>query len=526
MTEAGHDKGEGGQEAGGSGYFSREVLEGVPWALASKAFLFLAGFAGVAVVTRGLEDREKFGVLRLCTMTAEYLLLLSALGLNTAIARFVPELRVKENRRGLINLLSKIFVAQLCMFVVVSLVVYVFKENLDTWLFKQETHYLLLFTLLIVLGRLCKTLIEGTLVALFEIKTVAILAVIYSVLWVGLTAFFLSRSAEVQWVLIAQSSALFFVTVFGGVYVFRLIRSLDWHSSGPGIGRRRILAISVPRQMNQSATLLTQRYSEIALLAFFFGPEIMAIYEFGNYLPFTALTFFPMALHGLFTSGFADAYTRNPNCLGKLITSYYKVLMVMVLPVSAFGAFFATDLIVLIGGELMAPAGPVASAFFIINLLPMIAMPLSLAIVAKEKVLHMQPLTFLKILVNLTLDWLLIKEYGIWGACAAVALTFFITSPIRLYVASRLLGGIYFPGYFFARILVVLFVLAYLFSLVPIESVAVRIFGLGPAYMVVYLCLIRIFRLIKPDDIAELREFQFEKVNRLLELITGTRVAG
>jgi hypothetical protein len=35
MTDDGHDKGEGGQKAGESGYLSREVLESVPWALAS-----------------------------------------------------------------------------------------------------------------------------------------------------------------------------------------------------------------------------------------------------------------------------------------------------------------------------------------------------------------------------------------------------------------------------------------------------------------------------------------------------------
>lgn len=503
---------------GNNKFFSRELMENVPWAVGSKCVLFFVYVAASVIIVRGL-GKESYGIYRLCGNIAEYLFFVCCLGLNTALMRFVPELRVKGSKAGLIRLLAKTVLAQAFMLLPVGAFLYFIKPYLDDWLFKGDSHLLLLFSLALVAGRLGRTFTEDVLTALFRMRAVSIMAVVYGVLWLGATVVALDHyPQQPAAALLAQAGALFIISIVAAAILLKLLRELDWNASNEGIGKRRVLGIALPRQFNEIASLVTQRYSEIFFIGYFFTPEIVAIYELGNWLPFVVITFLPLALHKLFTSGFAEAYSRDPNCLGRLISSYYKALIVIVMPISAFGAFFASDAIRILYGEEMIESGSVASAFFVIHALSLISIPLSQAIVTKEKVLHVQPLIVMMVVVNLTLDWLLIPEYEIVGACVAVVATFALTIPIRLYVVSRLIGGIYFPMTFFLKMTFVLFSLAFLFSL-PVDSPNLLVLtGLTIAYGVAYLGLLRVLRLIHPNDVVEIREMGFAKLNRVLDL--------
>ncbi|MCF6285065.1 MAG: oligosaccharide flippase family protein [Candidatus Hydrogenedentes bacterium] len=499
-------------------FLSRELVGSIPWAIGSRFVLFFVYLLASVVIVRGL-GKESYGVYRLCTNIAEYLLIICCLGLNTALMRFVPELRVMKSKAGLTRLLTKTALSQVAMLLPVGLLLYALKPYLDDWLFKGNSHFLLLFTMVVLAGRLGRTFSEDVLTALFRMRAVSILAVVYGVLWLGVTVVALKYYPSPHTALLSQAGALFFVAIWGAIVLIKLLRGLDWTESTEGIGMRRVLGIALPRQLNQAASLITQQYSEIFFIGYFFVPGTVAIYEMGNWLPFVLITFLPMAVHKLFTSGFAEAYSRNPDCLGRLVTSYYKALILLVIPVSAFGAFFATDAIRVLYGEEMIEAGPVASAFFIIHLLPLISIPLGVALVTKEKILHMQPLLIMMIVVNLTFDWIFISRYGVVGACIAIVATFALTIPIRLYVVSRLIGGIYFPLRFFLKLLGLLLGLAFLFSLLVSSPGFVVLAALTIAYLVTYVALLRGLRLIHPDDIAEIREMGFTRLNRVLDAL-------
>jgi O-antigen/teichoic acid export membrane protein len=276
------------------------------------------------------------------------------------------------------------------------------------------------------------------------------------------------------------------------------------------------------------------KYSEIFFLAFAGGTTMVGIYDLGYTLPYTAVTFLPLAMLGLFTAAFAEAYVRDHSCLSRLITSYYKLLIVVSLPVAVIGAFFAPAAYHIIYSGEMDTAGRLASAFCILLMLPMINIPLSMALKAKEKVYNMLPMMLLQIAVNLTLDWLLIVHYrlGVWGGAAAVAGTFFITIAPRLLVARDLIGGIHFPGRFFLRMLGVLVLIAGVLFWITrqvqlfehFENVWINIgllLATGLAYLILFLLSIRLLRLIRPDDIAEFKALSIPRLNRFLKRVLG-----
>jgi O-antigen/teichoic acid export membrane protein len=504
----------------GGQFLSREVLKSVPWVVGARLILFFVSFGVSIVIVNGL-GRELYGVYKLAMLAAEYSILVCSLGLNTALMRFIPELRVKKSRAGLIRLLFKSILAQSVMLVLLGILLYVLKPLIDTYFFKSDSHFLLTLVVLLALGRLGRAFCDDVMTAMFRMQAVSILAVIHGILLLSVVFAALKYNPTPAAAMVAQSVSVLVIAVCGAVILFRLLRGLDWHESHEGIGTKRVLGIAFPRQLTQMSSLITQRYSEVFFIGFFFTPEIVADYELGNWFPFILITFLPQSVQNLFTSGFAEAYSRDPRCLGRLVSTYFKTLILLVVPVSAFGAFFAPDIIPAIYGEEMAAAGQVASAFFVIHLLSLISTPLGVAIITKEKSMQMQPLLIMMIIVNLAFDWFLISRYGITGACIAVVATFAVTIPIRLYIVSRLIGGVFFPMRFFLKMLVVLFGLALgLHTLVDAPGFF-GIAGLGIAYLIIYCLLLRWLRLIHSDDVAELRAMGFSKVNRVLALVVA-----
>jgi O-antigen/teichoic acid export membrane protein len=228
-----------------------------------------------------------------------------------------------------------------------------------------------------------------------------------------------------------------------------------------------------------------------------------------------------MALQTVFASGLAEAYVKDPGCLPRLTESLYKILILLSLPLASFGAFYAPQAVVLFYGKEMSEAGWVASAFCFVHLLPLIATPLAMAVGVKEKVKEFLPLLYLRVGVNLVLDWLLIPHFGILGALAAVVLTFALTFPFRLDLIRSVLGGFYFPWPFFLRFLVAGPALAAaVWFLVPKVNIP-GLLAVSLAYLVLFVLLLRFASLLRHEDVAELRALDFKKLNRLLDLLAG-----
>ena len=73
----------------------------------------------------------------------------------------------------------------------------------------------------------------------------------------------------------------------------------------------------------------------------------------------------------------------------------------------------------------------------------------------------------LQVTVNISLDIILIPQFGLMGAVAAVLLTFILTIPIRLLVIKRLIGGLWFPIKFFFKVILCCILVTIPFSLMP-----------------------------------------------------------
>ena len=508
-----------GSDGESSVYFSREAVSGVPWMIANKlAMIFV--YLGLSVLTVRLLGPAEYGRFVLARSITEFLVIICALGLDVAILRFVPELVTTRNQAGLRRFLLRAFALQQIAAAAAVGVLLLARPLLER-AFDVSFAGLLAPAGMLLAATLFKDALNNVFTALFRARIVAVLSFVNGVAWIALLFWLLGRRPDAAMALGAQSASLLLVYGAGLILLNRFVRSLRWRSPPSGIGRRRTLSLSLSVMLNALLRMLMLKYTEVFFLGVYCTPVIVGYYDLGYSTPMLVLTLVPAALQTLLTSAFTQAYARDPNCLGRLIDSVYKLTILIVVPLAAFGVFFASRGIVLLYGSDMAPAGPIAAVFCVLHVLPLISTPLSMAITVKEQVVRMLPYMLLQVGLNLLLDWALIPVFGVAGAIGAVAGTFFLTIPLRLRAVRSILGGIHFPTSFFLRNLLAAVALAAVMSpLAPRLNLA-ALAALGSAYLLLFVVMIRVLRLIRPADVADLRALGISRVNRALDRLVG-----
>lgn len=504
------------------GLLSRESVGAVPWILASKLVLFFAYFAISILIVRGL-GKEQYGVFAILKNLADILMIICGLGMNAVLLRFIPELVVKRNRAGLIRLLWKTLAVQVAFVVTATAILTPMTPWFDRW-FGVSFGPLILLMGISVGFVLFKSWYNDVLTSLFLGKWVAFISLVQGLSWGALLGWLVWRGgATIFAVLVVEIVSIVLSGLMAVVILRRSVKTMNWRSPPEGIGRRRVLNMGLAVWGGSIGRAFMMKYTETFFLGIYFGPAAVAVYDLGYSSTMLVITFIPMALQTLFASGVAEAYVKDPDCLPQLVANLYKVLIILAVPVAAFGVFFSPAAVVLFYGEEMREAGWIASWFCGIHLLPLIAIPLSMAICAREKVKEFLPLLYFRVGVNIALDWLLIPRFGISGALAAVILTFVLTFPLRLRLVRSVLGGFNFPAFFFLKFLVVsVFAAAVIWWFMPAHTWG-GFMGSVVIYGFVFLGILRFTPIIETNDIQELRALHFSKLNRFLDLLTGGR---
>ena len=503
-----------------SSFYSKEVFFAIPSMLISKILTILLYVPISILIVRGLGP-EGFGIYSFCQSLSEYLITICGLGLNVALLRYIPELLAKTNFAGLKRLLLKSALIEVSMCIITTGILILGSTILSN-LFNFDFSSYALLTGMLITCLLGKEFINNALTALYKTTSVAILSCLQGLIFLGLlilSILFWKFNPKIALSIFIIS--LFIMIAASSVILVRFVRKQKQQSPPFGIGRRRVLKLSLPSMVDALFSKLSYQYSEIFFLGYFFGPKLVGFYSLGFSLSFQLVTLIPQALYTLLSSGFAEAYTKNKNAIPDLIKGLFIFLITICFPIACFGLFFFSPACDILYGEKMHLAGRVGSILCLVQFITLFSIPLSLAIVAKEKTLNALWLTLIQIISNLIIDYFLIKYWGIWGAVAAVAANFFITLPIRLYIVNWIVGGIYFPFLFFIRFAPVAFALAALaWYFVPINGIFSLFFAAG-LYAFLLFFFIRFCKIIRKSDVRLFKMIGINRLNLLLDFVTG-----
>ncbi|KZZ42481.1 hypothetical protein A3758_21625 [Oleiphilus sp. HI0118] len=347
------------------------------------------------------------------------------------------------------------------------------------------------------------------------------------IIWICALALLLNNDASVSNALSAQALSYGLIYLVAAGILWRYLKSLNWQSQNNVLSAKRVFNQSGSIALSTLVRLLMLKYTELFFLGGMTDAETVGMYDLAFSLPMMVIVFIPAAVHELFVSGVSEAYVKDPRCLPTLIKALYKILILIAVPIAVFGFMFAGEMLIYCYGEEVRGVYELTMAFCLLHLLPLISTPLSVGIQVREEVMRMFPTLMLQLTVNILLDYLLIVELnmGIWGAFTALILTFVLTIPIRLYLVSKILGGIYFPGAFFIRVLFVTLAVGYAIRVLLAPESLFSIAPLFFVYLVSTLAVLIKFRFINEADITDLDIFLRGKVHQVLSKLNHTRSA-
>ncbi len=496
-------------------FLSRRAVSGIPWTIVNNAILSVL-FVGTSAILFRYLGREKFGEMTLCRSIGEFLLLACSLGLNIAALRFVPELVVKKSRTGLIRFLAQTAGLETIAGVVVCAGLIASTPYLEKR-FDTDLGWLMFYTSLFILARLFKQFVDDVMTALFEVRSMSIVSIAQGVFRALLIIVCLYFVPEVYMALLTHVASIVPLSLLLLVLMMRKVKALENDPAAEGISTKRLVNISAPRFVNNFIVTLMGKYTEIFFLGIYFTEDVVGIYDLAYTLPLMAITTIPLAMQKLSYSAFAEAYAKDASSLPELISSFYKMLIVLVLPITVFGVVFSHEAFTLMYPGIGAEAGTIGAWLTVFHALTLISIPIGAAMVTIEKLYLTTPIMFVQIAINLLLDWLLIPRYGLFGAVAAVYVTYFITIPVRVYIVRRIIHGVQFQIAFLLRTLVPLVVIGLVMRPLGPYLNLVTLTLLGFAYFALYAGAIRVFRLVRPEDVAGFRSLEFKRLNRAID---------
>ena len=498
---------------------SSSAQNAISWMIASKLLLFIVYFL-ISVLTVRYLGVDQYGLFVICRSIADVLILICTFGMTAAYLRFIPELVVFKNVAGIKRLINKAFFIQTIALGIAGIGLYL-SQNLIEQHFSIAFNGALLFTFILMVCELFKTNINSILTALYQTKRLALFSILNGLIWLAGLIVLLERERSVESALSAQSFSYALIYLIAAIILAKHLSKLTWRSPDKAIGYKRVLNHSGSIALTTVLRLLLLKYTELFFLGSMHDAATVGLYDLAFSLPMIVIVFIPAAIHELLVSSFAEAYVKNPNCLAELIRALYKILITISIPIAVYGFMLSGDLLLAAYGYEVISVYELTMAFCLLHILPLISVPLSAAVQAKEKVMSLFPIVVLQLFINIVLDYLLIVKmnFGIWGAFTALLLTFLLTLPIRLYFVARVLGGIYFPSSFFIRTLFTALTISYLIKIVFTPESFLSIGILFFVYLGLTFGICFKLRIFIKADIADFDVFLGGKIQNMLKKI-------
>jgi O-antigen/teichoic acid export membrane protein len=420
---------------GERGSTASRVTTAMGWSVGAKLARMGIAVASSIVVVRGLGSHD-YGVLSGVRTILTFLAFVCGLGLGQALLRFMPELRVKRDLEGMKGLLAFVLVVQLLAWAAFFVVFLLWGESLGTFFKTPGLGLILKIGVALLVIDLVALLASQLLTSFYDVKLLSIYTTVSFVVTLALTVAFLRMGHGVVGVLVAAA-------ISGGLLTALLLERCAMHvpltlrPSFTGVGR--VMKYSLPFAVIGVLNLVTWRQSETLFLLYFRTPVDAGLFDLGYRIPQQVLEMVPGAVWPLLMATFAEIYTRRREALGDAISAYYKLLFVLVAPISIFGAAVSAAAVPVVFGAPMSQSGILAQLFFLIFSISFFATPLSMS-------LYVMELTWLNLIiygvnaaVNIGLDFVLIPRYGLFGAVVPVTIVI-AASPFVYYYALKRRG--------------------------------------------------------------------------------------
>ncbi len=477
---------------------SSKVVRGVGWNFAGVFGTLAINFIYTLVIAR-IVSPDDFGRLTFLLQLLGTIILLSTMGFEYAINKFIPIHRV-ENRAGkTADMIRKMFFLKLGVILALSLIFFFGSDLIAQQVFtKSGLSFYIKLVAIILIPYGFEGIFRPLLVSYYEQK-VANLSII--------AARFLN-------LILAAALILMLSDISGGLFA----ELISWSLFLAIIlveSKRKVFTVKVaPEKVNLGTVMkyssilyayaimnvLLGQQLDIILLGRFQPDAEVGFYFIGYNLSFLAVSIFNLALAGGITlTFFSELYAkRDFQGLRKTYTVFFEYNYFAIIPIAVGGIIVGKELIELLYPSDYVAALPILTIFFAsfcviklggITSTFMSAMEREKALVGSRTIFG---------ITNLALDILLIPEYGAVGAAIATSIAGILGIGYESYVVHKLVKPDY-PTRFLGKVLLASLVMG-MIVLVAKISIGGSFMGVNPVIvliplgLVVYLVMVKILK--------------------------------
>jgi O-antigen/teichoic acid export membrane protein len=392
----------------------------VGWTIAWRATSAVATLALGAVLVRQLPTSE-YGRYTLVLSVLIYIALLATFGQDQGLLRYLPEVLRRGDRAAAHDLLRKSAIAVIAVWAVTSVVIFALRPVIDRVLNAHVADLLALGTFLL-LGGIAAGVLSFALVAIYDMRSQAIATPVAGLLTLALAVFFLRRGGGLGGVLVAGAIGQ---SVLAAFYLTILLRRIRRAEGLPGdrVGWRRLLVYAsgwLPALLIASAVGL--QFESLFLLRFS-GSTVVAFYDTGYNIPQRLVALIPSLLTGAWVVGTLEGAHREGGRLRAAVIAFYKGIFLVACPLLVAGGAVLGPLIRLLYTDRLAPAGQVAPIMLGFFVLALLVTPWGLVVRVRELAWLNALVSIVQVGFAAAADFWLIRQFGLWGAVAAVGLT-------------------------------------------------------------------------------------------------------
>ncbi len=492
------------------------------WGVVARIARMALGLGASVLVVRGLGAHD-YGVLAVLRTTLAFVTILVGGGLTQGLLRYLPAWRMMAGPGRIRRALLSFVVLQAVLWLVLVLVFWLLRPWVGDLSNVTVAGLLLLGVALLFPEVLANTATQIA-NAYYDSRRVSGAVVISTLAYVVLIAWLMNRQAGVAGVLWAAAGS----NLILALWLFRRVPVYLRQSAPPGEaveGRSPSVAtvarFSVPFILIGILNLITWRQSEVLFLGHFRSAAEAGFFDLAYRVPQMVLEFVPGAIWPLVMAGFSEIYTRDPHALQRAGTAYYKLLFLLIAPLSVGGILVGDLAVRFLYGSGFSDSGTICQVFFLIFSISFFTTPLSMVLYVVERPWLGFGIYLISAALNVGLDLLFIPRFGLWGAVLPVSLVILVSPLLYWWILRRIGVSMRPPWLFLGRIYAASAAMFLLWPLRGLVTEVSRLPLLILAGVIVFVIGVRIFRVFGPEEKTLIQRVNPRVWDRLAPLVAG-----
>ena len=395
-----------------------EIAKGSSINFLAKSLTFLLGITFSFLITK-YYGADEMGVFSLVNSYFTIAIIVSMLGLHTAILRFVPEHIVKYSTYSAYKLFLQVFKLVLIMSIIISILAYLFSDFIAIKIFKNESLVTIFsiaafFIVIQALAKLCHESIR----ALKNIKIFGFLEVavaIFKICLLILFTYFFYQEYNSVYTLFASYIFLLIGAVF---FVFRLFNKKRGAADQVKTSsNKEIVTVAFPMFLTGVMSVIISQ-TDIVMLGAMSDISNVGVYAIAVKLAFLT-SFILTSINSIATPKFSELYhSGKMEALTKIAQKSSKLVFWVSVPIIIAFILFGKYFLSIFGDEFIQ-GYPVLIILALGKFVNGIAGSVGsfLNMTGHQKMFNR--IVILGGIVNILLNFLLIPQYGIIGAAIA-----------------------------------------------------------------------------------------------------------